>query len=117
MLKYFKREMITAQVVPGAVGVYVDGVWVSTFGAPADTRIIVPQPLTANDTQFLEDGEHVRDYLKSWSKTKVYPREGGEDADRVLFDGDRYKVVQADNRSALGRFYAFVMRRLEPGTL
>jgi hypothetical protein len=116
MLKYFKRETITAQLISGAEGTYIDGEWNAVLVPPVPIRIIAPQPVTANDTQFLEDGEHVRDYLVSWSKTKVYPREGGEDADRILFNSDTYKVVQADNRSVLGKFYRFVMRRLEPGT-
>jgi hypothetical protein len=117
MLKYFKRETITAQLISGADGAYVDGEWVITLLPQVPIRIIAPQPVTANDTQFLEDGEHVRDYLVSWSKTRVYPREGGEDADRIVFDGDTYKVVQTDNRSVLGKFYRFMMRRLEPGTI
>jgi len=117
MLRYFKRQKITVSLIRGGIGVYVDGEWIPAFEVPVDIRIIAPQPLTANDSQFLPDGEHVRDYLRSWSSVKVYPREGAEDADRIVFDGDRYKVVQADNRSILGRFYAFEMRVLEPGTL
>jgi hypothetical protein len=117
MLRFFPREKITVSLISGASGVYVGGEWVPSLAAPTPIRIIAPQPLSANDTQFIEDGEHVRSYLKSWSDTRLYPREGGEDADRIVFDGDTYKVTQTDNRSILGRFYAFVMRRLEPGTV
>lgn len=113
MLRFFGRETITAQLIPGATGAYVDGVWVPAFGAPGPIRIIAPQPITADDLQIIEDGEHVRDYLVSWSKTRVMTREGGEDADRIVFDGDTYKVMQVNDRSILGRFYRFVMRRLD----
>lgn len=117
MLRFFGQEKITVSIIRGASGAYVDGVWVPALDAAEPIVIIAPQPLTANDTQFIEDGEHVRSYLKSWSSSKVYPREGDQDADRLLFDGDTYKVTQCDNRSILGRFYAFVMRKLEPGTV
>jgi len=116
MLRFFTIEKTTVQLIRGGLGSYVDGEWVLGLEAPTPIRVIAPQPLSANDTQFLTDGEHVRDFLKSWYEGKVYPREGGDDADRILFDGDTYKVVQTDNRSILGKFYAFVMRRLEPGT-
>lgn len=117
MLRFFENEKITVSLIRGASGTYVDGEWVPALDAAVDIRIIAPQPLSANDTQFIEDGEHIRSYLKSWSDTKVYPREGDRDADRIVFDGDTHKVTQTDNRSILGRFYAFVMRRLEPGTV
>ena len=117
MLRYFNQEKTTAQLIRGGVGSRVDGEWVPVFDAPVPIRIITPQPLSANDTQMLPDGEHVRDFLKAWHEEKVFPREGTKDADRLEYDGDRYQVFQADDRSTLGRFYAFVMRRLEPGTL
>lgn len=117
MLRFFGPEKITVSLIRGTSGAYVNGVWVPALDAGVPIRVIAPQPLTANDTQFIEDGEHVRSYLKSWSNPKVYPREGDIDADRILFDGDTYKVTQTDNRSILGRFYAFVMRKLEPGTV
>jgi hypothetical protein len=115
MLSYFTDEMTTVDLISGETGAYVDGVWVSSFAASVPISIIKPQPLTANDMQLVEDGEHVRDYLRSWSETRVYTREGGEDADRIEFDGDTYKVTQNDDRSLDGVFYGFVMRRLDPG--
>lgn len=115
LLSYFGDEMTTVQLISGEAGAYVDGVWASDFADPAPISIINPQPLTANDMQLLPDGEHVRDYLKSWSETRVFTREGNEDADRIEFDGDTYKVMQNDDRSLDGVFYGFVMRRIDPG--
>jgi hypothetical protein len=116
VLQYFQPETITAQLQRGQAGAYVDGRWVLSLAAAEDIRIIAPQPLVSNDLQMLQDGEHIRDYLTTWTKTRVMTREGGEDADRILFDGDTYKVMQVDDRSLLGRFYRVVMRRVEPGT-
>ncbi len=113
MLRYFNNEMTDATLIPGNSGTYVDGVWTPAFDAGTPIRIIVPQPVSANDLQMLEDSEHVRDYLVSWSKTRVMSREGDQDADRITYDGDTYKVMQTDDRSILGRFYRFVMRRLD----
>jgi hypothetical protein len=116
LLQYFPHEKVTVQLVPGDSGSYVDGEWVLVLSASTPIKIITPQPLTAKEAQLLPDGEHVRDYLKSWSEVKVNPRDGDTDADRIEWDGDTYKVMQADNRATLGGFYAFEMRRLEPGT-
>jgi hypothetical protein len=116
LLQYFDDEKITVSLIPGAAGSYVDGEWVLVLGASAPLVIIAPQPMTAKDIQSLPDGEHVRDYLKSWSETRVEPRDGGDDADRISYQGDTYKVMQSDDRATLGGFYAFQMRRLEPGT-
>jgi hypothetical protein len=115
LLSYFSDEMTTAQLISGEASAYVGGVWVSSFAAATPISIIRPQPLIANDMQLLPDGEHVRDYLKSWSETRVFTREGDRDADRIEFDGDTYKVMQNDDRSLDGVFYGFVMRRTDPG--
>lgn len=117
MLKYFKKEMITAQLLQGDVGSYVGGDWVPDFAASQDIKIIVPQPATANDLQQLEDGEHVRDFVRTWSKTRVFTREDDREADRIVTDGDTYKVMQVNDRKELGKFYRVVMHRLEPGTV
>ncbi len=114
MLLYFDAEKVTAGIIRGA-GAYVDGEWVPSWDAEIPIVIIAPQPVKANELDMLEDGERRSDFLKSWSETKVYPREGQENSDRITWDGDTYKVVQTDNRVTLGDFYRFIMRRLEPG--
>jgi hypothetical protein len=113
MLQYFTEEMVDAGFI-GGTGTYVKGEWVSTWAASVPIVIIAPQPLKANELDMLEDGERRSDYLTSWSETRVYPREAQQNSDRIVWDGDTYKVVQADNRATLGDFYRFVMRRLEP---
>jgi hypothetical protein len=109
--------MVSAQFEQGQAGSYVDGEWVASFAAATTVRIITPQPLTANDLQLLEDGEHVRDFIVTWARFKLMTREGDRDADRIVYDGDRYKAMQTDDRKVLGKFYRTVLRRLEPGTL
>lgn len=116
MLRYFEKEKITVFLIRGGSGAYVNGEWTPTFDVPVPIRIIAPQPLTANDAQLLPDGEHVRDYLRSWSSVKVYPRERDEDADRIAWRGNIYKVMQCDDRRILGKFYAFEMRKATPGS-
>jgi hypothetical protein len=113
MLKHFNKEMINAQLIPGAEGQYVNGEWVPEFGAVPDIRIIAPQPISANDTVNLPDGEHVRDYVKTYTKQKVYPREEEENADVLFARGKFYKAYQVDDRAVLGKFYKIIMRKQE----
>jgi hypothetical protein len=113
MLKYFNNEKITAQLIPGIDGQYVDGEWVPVFGPVVDIRIIAPQPITANDLVTLPDGEHVRDFVKTYTKEKVYPREDNEDADILFARGKFYKAYQVDDRAVLGKFYRIIMRKQE----
>lgn len=117
LLSYFPDEMVTAQLTKGNTGSYVNGVWVPVFDAQGPVTIIRPQPLTANDLQLVEDGRHVRDYLVSWSETRVFTQERERDADKIDFNNDTYTVVQTDDRSLDGVFYRFVMRRDDPGRL
>jgi hypothetical protein len=114
LLRSFPK--ITVSLVQGDTGTYVNGEWVLAPDAAVPLRVIAPQPLTANQAQLIPDGEHIRDYVRSWSESKVFPREGSRDADRIIWKGDTYKVMQADDRETVGGFYAFEMRRLEPGT-
>jgi hypothetical protein len=114
MLKYFNKEMINAQLIPGVAGQYVNGEWEPEFGPVTDIRIIAPQPISANDTVNLPDGEHVRDYVKTYTKQKVYPREEEEENADVLFArGKFYKAYQVDDRAVLGKFYRIIMRKQE----
>lgn len=112
MLEYFEPEMIDATLINGQVGTYVNGEWVKSFAASVPIRIIAPQPITSNELQMLPDGEYGRDYLKTYSETKIFIREGGEDSDKIVFNGFEYKIVQTDDRTILGDFYRSIMRKI-----
>lgn len=113
MLGYFGTETVTATLHNGAAGTNVKGVWTPGLDAGVTIRMIAPQPVKADELTNLPDGEHVSDYLVTWAETSTLgTREGLKDADRIDWDGDTYKVVQADNRQVLGGFMRVVMRRL-----
>ena len=114
MLRYFKKQKITAQIIKGTIGQYVDGEWIPQFANPEDIKIIAPQPITANDTINLPDGEHVRDYVKTYTTEKVYPRENEENADVIFTKGEFYKVYQVDDRRILGNYFKIIMRKEDP---
>lgn len=115
MLRYFKKQMIKAQLISGQAGEYVDGNWAPEHATPVDIKIIAPQPIAANDTVNLEDGEHVRDFLKTYTTKKVMTREDSENADVIVTGGKFYKAYQVDNRKHLGNFYKIIMRKEDPG--
>jgi hypothetical protein len=114
MLQYFSREMVSATLIRGTAGAYVSGEWVPAFDAGVPISIIAPQPISANALQMLSDGERRGDYLESWSSERVFSREGQDDSDRIVWKGTTYKVTQADDRTSLGNYYKFEMKRLEP---
>ena len=111
MLQHFLSEMITATLIRYPDGAYVDGEWVSGTPVESSISIIAPQPVTPNDLQMLEDGEHVRDFLKTWTATEIRTREGNQDADELRINGKVYKVFQVSDRSTLGDYYRAIIRR------
>lgn len=110
MLQYFGAETITATWTTGNVGSYVDGEWVPDRGTESTINIIAPQPIDSNSMTMLEDGEHVKDYLVTWSQTAVSPRQGDQEGDLIEFKGRSYEVMQVDDRSILSPHYRIVMR-------
>lgn len=114
MLRYFKKQKIEAQLIAGQDGQYVDGIWIPEHAIPVDIKIIAPQPIAANDTINLDDGEHVRDFLKTYTTKKVMTREESENADIIFTGGKFYKAYQVDNRRTLGNFYKTIMRKEDP---
>lgn len=114
MLRYFKKQKVKAQLIRSLPGEYVDGEWVPDHGITSDIKIIAPQPIAANDTVNLPDGEHVRDYLKTYTTQKVMSREDSEDADTIFWKGNFYKAYQVDDRVPLGNYHKIIMRRQEP---
>ncbi len=113
MLNYFTSEMVSATLRTFAAGsTDSDGEWVA--GADTDTsiKIIVPQPLNANDLKVLEGGEHVSNYLKTWVSVPVTTRESTKDADRIIYNSKTYEVFQYTNRDVLGSFRKLIIREI-----
>jgi len=105
MLEYFAGEMVDATLVKGVVGSRVKGRWVpGTPGAGVPIKMIAPQPVNARELQLLEDGEHVRNYLKTWTEAEVKTREQSVEADRLVIFGRTYRVMQVENREPLGKY-------------
>lgn len=112
MLGFFGSEIVTATLYDGAQGANVKGVWTpgTTTGVPV--KIIAPQPVKASELTKLADGEHIADFVRSWTQDPlVSTREGEVDADRIGWKGKMYKVTQVDDRDTLGGFVRFIMKR------
>ena len=116
MLEHFTDELVSAQVIRKAgPGTYVEGIWVpDADDTPEDIRVIAPQPVNARELQMLPDGEHVRNYLKTWTDADVETREGALDSDKLNIFGTVYKVVQVENREPLGNYRKVFIREIRP---
>ena len=57
------------------------------------------------------EGEHIKDYLKSWSKFDVNNPPGH--SDQLVYDGRTYKIAQVDKRTVLGGYKKFVFREAD----
>lgn len=110
MLSYFADEMVTATLTPGAAGTYTNGEWVPATGTPASISIVFPQPLDMEALQQLPEGERVKNYVQTWTKTDVDVRSGTTNGDRITYDGKTYLVYQAEDRTFPGGFKRIVMR-------
>ena len=105
MLEYFGDEMVDATLVKGVVGSRVKGVWVpGAPGAGVPIKMIAPQPVNARELQLLEDGEHVRNFVKTWTEADVTTRDNTRDADFIVYAGREFKVMQVENREPLGKY-------------
>ena len=94
-------------------GSNVKGVWVPGAEVSTPIRMIAPQTLAANELANLEDGEHVKDFVKTWTKRlDVFTRDGNNDADRILWNGRTYKVTQVDDRHELGVYIKLTLKRV-----
>lgn len=113
MLGYFGAEMVTAVWYDGTAGTNVKGVWTPGTSAGQTIRIIAPQPVKANELENLPDGEHVADYVRTWTeKLAVSTRGGLSDSDLIAWDGKTYKVAQVDDREVLGGFVRVLMKKV-----
>ncbi len=112
MLSFFGSETITATLHDGTAGTNVKGVWTPGTSVGVPVRMVAPQPVKSSDMVNLADGEHIRDYVRSWSSDPlVSGRDGLKDADMIVWKTKTYKVTQVDDRETLGGFVRFIMRR------
>jgi hypothetical protein len=116
MLEHFSEEFVPAQVIrKSGPGSFIKGIWVPDSDAvPESIRVIAPQPVNARELQMLPDGEHVRNYLKTWTEADVETREGELDSDKLDIFGTVYKVVQVENREPLGQYRKVFIREIRP---
>lgn len=113
MLEYFTDEMVSATWIPGGNGTYgASGLWVPATGTPSTIQIVRPQPVTSNDLQQLDDGEHTQDFLRTYTTALVDTREGVADSDVITWLSEPYRVVQVDKRDLDGGFRRVIMRRV-----
>lgn len=113
MLGYFGAETITVTLYDGTAGANVKGVWTPGTSTGVPLKIIAPQPVKASDMVNLADGEHISNYVRSWSADPlVTTRDGLKDADLITWDGKSYKVTQVDNRRTLGNYVRFIMKQV-----
>lgn len=85
------------------------GRWVAGSSSIIVITASPPQPIRMNELTLLEDGEQIADYVKIYSPDKLNTRLGAIDADIIQYDGNRYKVVQVENRES---HYKIIMKRL-----
>lgn len=113
MLEYFD-EFVSADLLRYADGSYADGIWTPGILAdPVSINIIVPQPITSNELQMLTDGEHVKNFRKTYCTDLLRTRNGDQDPDRIIYAGETYEVHQVDERNVLGNYYKVIMRKID----
>jgi hypothetical protein len=110
MLNYFTDEMVLATVYRRAAGSFVSGVWVPGAQTSATVAIIEPQPVSANELMPSEQGEDIRDFLRTYSAAALKTRADGVDADVIGWAGHRYLVHQVERRHR-DAFFKIIMRR------
>ena len=114
MLEHFSEEFVDATLIrKSGPGEYVEGIWnPDADAAPVPIRVIAPQPVTPRELQMLPDGEHVRNYLKTWTEEDVETRLAELGADKLSILGSAYKVVQVSNREPLGDYRKVFIREI-----
>lgn len=113
MLNYFGNETITVTLYDGTAGSNVKGVWTPGTSTGVSVRIIAPQPVRSSDMVNLADGEHISDYVRTWTADPlVTTRDGLKDADKIVWKGKTYKVTQVDDRATLGRYVRIIMKQV-----
>jgi len=112
MLGYFGAEMVPAVRYRRAAGSFTAGEWVPGAEAATAIRMIEPQPVAMDELTPAEQGEDVRDFIKSWTAADVRTRAGGADPDVIEWQGRHFLVVAVDRRG-LGNYRKMIMRRTD----
>ena len=113
ILQFFAGEMVQASLTTHMNGSYVGGEWTPVDVEPIPIIIVEPQPVTAKELVQLADGEHIKNYRKTWTtNTLVDTRDAGVDADIITYKGVQFKVVEVEDRIFQGSFVRLVMRRV-----
>lgn len=114
MMGYFTDEMVAATWKKSGSGTVVNGEWTPGATTSTSVNIVTPSPVDANDVEFLDEGEHVKDYWYTWTaRTDIFTRELNKDSDFIVWNGRTFKVVQVDDRK-LGVFVRVLMKRVTP---
>jgi hypothetical protein len=108
MLSFFWSELIDASIVTVAAGTYTKGVYSPGAETVSATKLIAPQPVTANEKQMLPSGELERNYLKTWISVELTGW-NTPDPDKLIISGKTYKIMSIDNRSTLGGYYKAII--------
>lgn len=112
MLEYFGGEFVDATLYRRAAGSYSSGQWTPGAATSSAIQVIALQPVTARELQMLPDGEHVRNYQKTWSTAAFDTRQGGIDSDRLVVAGKTYEIVQVEDRTVLGAYRKAYLREI-----
>jgi len=115
MLDYFAGEFVSATVYHYAGGTRdSEGRWTPGSESSASISVIAPQPVSADERIQIDDGTHIRDYVKTWVDDSIAFKttEDGEDADQIVVSSQRYLVHQVDHWEPQGGFRAAYLRRI-----
>jgi len=112
LLSVFFDDIILVNLIAGSAGSNVNGVWVDGVKTTMPIKIVSPQPASSNDMKLLPDGQHVSNFVKTWTEyMDINPRDEDIDPDTIEWDGQRFEVFQTDKRYK-GQFYRLILRRV-----
>lgn len=127
MLQYFADETREALLFASPGVEYVNGEAQVVPGTvtPTTISIVKPQPLTGKDRQMLSDGEHVQDYVKTWTMDDVDQADNdgnGPDHIRILNrnggpNNEVFRIKTLQDRRDEGGALQIVMRLLTPSEI
>jgi hypothetical protein len=74
-----------------------------------------PQPAGQNDLKLLPEGSLPSSALVIHATTRLHITENSDKADVVWYKGDKYLVMQVNERDALAGNYRTLMRKIQAG--
>jgi len=108
MDRVVKRFALTADLMIERFGggAYVDGRWVNEQPTQVALTANV-QPAGGRQLMRLPEGDRTRDNITVWSTSELRPvaRAQGKPGDLVLWNGERYEVIQLNDWSANGDYW------------